>query len=147
LGAFHQLSTVEEQELMTTVSALKPDIIWVGLGCPKQEMFMARYLPILDTTLMFGVGAAFDFHTGRIRDCAQWIKLAGLQWLDRLLQDPQRLWRRYLRNNTAFLCHIGLELVGLRRYPRAVELAANARTSITREGAYDEKRLQHLHEA
>jgi N-acetylglucosaminyldiphosphoundecaprenol N-acetyl-beta-D-mannosaminyltransferase len=116
---FHELSTVEQQELMTTISDLKPEIIWVGLGCPKQEIFMARCLPMLDTTLMFGVGAAFDFHTGRIRDCAQWIKLAGLQWLDRLLQDPQRLWRRYLRNNTAFLWHIGLELVGLRRYPRA----------------------------
>ena len=73
---------------------------------------MARCLPILATTLMFSVGAAFDFHTGRIRDCPQWVKLAGLQWLDRLLQDPQRLWRRYLRNNTAFLWHIGLELVG-----------------------------------
>ena len=102
---------------------------------------MARCLPMLDTTLMLGVGAAFDFHTGRIRDCAQWIKLAGLQWLDRLLQDPQRLWRRYLRNNTAFLWHIGLELVGLRRNPRALELAMDARTSLTREETRDEEQL------
>jgi len=136
---FHELSAVEEQELMTRVSALKPDVIWVGLGCPKQELFMARFLPMLDTTLMFGVGAAFDFHTGRIRDCAQWIKLAGLQWLDRLVQDPQRLWRRYLRNNTVFLWLIGLELLRLLRYPRVLELAVNAPTSITREGTCDEK--------
>jgi len=75
---------------------------------------MARYLPMLNTRLMFGVGAAFDFHTGRIRDCANWIKLAGLQWLHRLLQDPRRLWRRYLRNNPAFIWKISLQLIGLR---------------------------------
>jgi N-acetylglucosaminyldiphosphoundecaprenol N-acetyl-beta-D-mannosaminyltransferase len=142
---FHALSTVEEQELMTTVSDLKPDIIWVGLGCPKQELFMARCLPMLDATLLFGVGAAFDFHTGRIRDCAQWMKLAGLQWLDRLVQDPRRLWRRYLRNNTAFLWHIGLELVGLRL--ARDEVRSGRSHEQTREGTCDEEQLQHLHEA
>jgi N-acetylglucosaminyldiphosphoundecaprenol N-acetyl-beta-D-mannosaminyltransferase len=114
---FHELSSVEEQQLVANITELKPDIIWVGLGCPKQELFMSRYLPMLDTTLMFGVGAAFDYHTGRIRDCAEWIKLAGMQWLHRLWQDPRRLWRRYLRNNPAFLWHIGLQLSRLRRYP------------------------------
>jgi N-acetylglucosaminyldiphosphoundecaprenol N-acetyl-beta-D-mannosaminyltransferase len=123
---FHELSPVEQQELIATIRELKPDIIWVGIGCPKQEKFMDRCLPMLHTTLMFGVGAAFDFHTGRIRDCAPWIKLAGLQWLDRLIQDPRRLWRRYLRNNSAFLWHIGLELTGLRRYSRAQEFQENA---------------------
>ena len=80
---------------------------------------MARYLPLLETRLMFGVGAAFDFHTGRIADCAEWIKRCGLQWLDRLLQDPKHLWKRYLRNNPAFLFHIALQLTGLRTYPPA----------------------------
>ena len=77
---------------------------------------MNHYLPMLDTTLMFGVGAAFDFHTGRIRDCAEWIKRAGLQWLDRLLQDPKHLWKRYLRNNPSFLFYIFLQLTGLKLY-------------------------------
>jgi len=118
---FHDLLPEEEEAFIARINDLKPDIIWIGIGCPKQELFMSRYLGQLDTRLMFGVGAAFDYHTGRIRDCADWIKNAGLQWLHRLLQDPRRLWRRYLRNNPAFLFSIALQLTGLRRYPRPVE--------------------------
>jgi len=114
---YGDLSHAEQQQLIASIAELKPDIIWVGISCPKQELFMSRYLPMLDTRLMFGVGAAFDYHTGRIRDCSDWIKRAGLQWLHRLLQDLRRLWRRYLRNNPAFLFHIALQLSGLRRYP------------------------------
>lgn len=77
---------------------------------------MDRYLPLLDTTLMFAVGAAFDFHTGRIADCSDWIKRSGLQWLHRLLQDPQHLWRRYLRNIPPFLFYISLQLAGIKSY-------------------------------
>jgi N-acetylglucosaminyldiphosphoundecaprenol N-acetyl-beta-D-mannosaminyltransferase len=65
---------------------------------------------------MFGVGAAFDFHTGRIQDCSDWIKRAGLQWLHRLIQDPKRLWWRYLSTNPVFLWRIALQLTGLRTY-------------------------------
>jgi N-acetylglucosaminyldiphosphoundecaprenol N-acetyl-beta-D-mannosaminyltransferase len=113
---FHELSSVEERQLVDRIDELKPDIIWIGLGCPKQERFMSRFSPILETKLMFGVGAAFDYHTGTIRDCAHWIKQAGLQWLHRLLQDPRRLWSRYLRNNPAFICLIALQIIGLRQY-------------------------------
>lgn len=77
---------------------------------------MHRYLPRLETRLMLGVGAAFDFNTGRIRDCPAWVKQAGLQWLHRLVQDPRRLWWRYLRNNPAFLWQIMLQLTGIRSY-------------------------------
>jgi N-acetylglucosaminyldiphosphoundecaprenol N-acetyl-beta-D-mannosaminyltransferase len=112
---FRELSNSEETELFAHIAALKPDIMWVGIGCPKQEIFMARYLPGLKTKLMFGVGAAFDFHTGRIRDCADWIKHSGFQWLHRLLQDPRRLWWRYFRNNPAFLWHITLQMLHVRR--------------------------------
>jgi N-acetylglucosaminyldiphosphoundecaprenol N-acetyl-beta-D-mannosaminyltransferase len=115
---FRDLSSTEQDDFVATVAECKPDILWIGLGCPKQELFMSRYLPQLDTRLMFGVGAAFDFHTGRIRDCAPWIKRAGLHWLHRLLQNPRRLWRRNLHNNPAFLWHITLQLTGLRRYAR-----------------------------
>ena len=65
---------------------------------------------------MFGVGAAFDFHTGRIRDCKPWIKVAGFQWLHRLVQDPKRLWRRNL-NNSTFLWHIALQLSCVKTFP------------------------------
>jgi N-acetylglucosaminyldiphosphoundecaprenol N-acetyl-beta-D-mannosaminyltransferase len=114
---FRDLNAEEEESLIARVRKLKPDIIWVGISTPKQERFMHRYLHRLDTTLMFGVGAAYDFHTGRIQDAPQWIKTIGMQWLHRLLQDPRRLWKRYLRNNPAFLWHIALQLSGLRQYP------------------------------
>jgi N-acetylglucosaminyldiphosphoundecaprenol N-acetyl-beta-D-mannosaminyltransferase len=85
---------------------------------------MHRYLPLLETRLMFGVGAAFDYHAGRIKDCPDWVKSAGLQWLHRLLQDPRRLWRRYLRNNPVFLWRIMLQLTGIRVYPLTRKLTA-----------------------
>jgi N-acetylglucosaminyldiphosphoundecaprenol N-acetyl-beta-D-mannosaminyltransferase len=113
---FRDLSPAEEEDFIAIIRDLKPDIIWVGISTPKQEQFMNRYLPLLETNLMFGVGAAFDFHTGRIQDCAEWIKRAGLQWFHRLMQDPRHLWRRYLRNNPAFLWQIALQLTGLRQY-------------------------------
>lgn len=77
---------------------------------------MARYLPILDTKLMIGVGAAFLFHTGAIRDSPDWVKRAGLQWLHRLLQEPSRLWKRYLLNNPMFILHALLQIIGLAHY-------------------------------
>jgi N-acetylglucosaminyldiphosphoundecaprenol N-acetyl-beta-D-mannosaminyltransferase len=113
---FGPLSRKQEEEFVAVVNRLRPDIVWVGISTPKQEKFMAHYLPLLDTTLMFAVGAAFDFHTGRIADCAEWIKRAGLQWLDRLLQDPKHLWKRYLRNNPPFILKIALQLAGLKSY-------------------------------
>lgn len=117
---FGPMSPEQEKEFIEQIGRLKPDIIWVGISTPKQELFMERYLPLLDTTLMFGVGAAFDFHTGRIADCAEWIKRCGLQWFHRLLQDPKHLWRRYLRNNPSFLFSIALQLTGLKSYPPQV---------------------------
>jgi N-acetylglucosaminyldiphosphoundecaprenol N-acetyl-beta-D-mannosaminyltransferase len=114
---FGPMSPEQEEEFITTINCVRPDIVWVGISTPKQDRFMERYLPLLDTTLMFGVGAAFDFHTGRISDCANWIKRAGLQWLDRLLQDPKHLWKRYLRNNPPFLLYSFLQIMGLKSYP------------------------------
>ena len=78
---------------------------------------MAANFRRLSCKLMIGVGAAFDIHTGHVQDAPQWIKDAGLQWAHRLCQEPGRLWKRYLVNNSAFLLAIGLQLAGLRRYP------------------------------
>jgi N-acetylglucosaminyldiphosphoundecaprenol N-acetyl-beta-D-mannosaminyltransferase len=113
---FHDLTIAQERDLICKIRVLKPSIIWVGISTPRQEMFMRRYLPDLDTSLMFGVGAAFDFHTGRIKDCAEWIKRAGLQWLHRLVQDPRHLLWRYARNNPQFIWQIALQLAGLKTY-------------------------------
>lgn len=113
---FRPLNHTEASELQRTIDRLRPDIVWVGLSTPKQERFMAEYLPHLHTTLMIGVGAAFDFHTGRLRDSPRWVKQLGLQWLDRLLQEPRRLWKRYLFNNPAFLANALLQLASIRRF-------------------------------
>jgi N-acetylglucosaminyldiphosphoundecaprenol N-acetyl-beta-D-mannosaminyltransferase len=112
---FRPLSAEEESGLIRTVSELKPDFFWVGLSTPKQEKFMDQYLSKLNTRLMLGVGAAFDIHTGRIKDAPYWMKLMGVQWLHRIYQDPGRLWKRYLINNPKFVYRITLELLGFAR--------------------------------
>ena len=114
---FRSLTQEEEEDVLNQVRGSRPDILWVGLSTPKQERFMAQYVDRLQVPLLVGVGAAFDYHTGRIRDCSDWVKRSGLQWLHRLMQDPRRLWRRYLRNNPAFLWHAAWQISGLREYP------------------------------
>ena len=118
---FRSLTSDEEYEVLAQVRESRPHILWVGLSTPKQERFMAQYVDYLQVPLMFGVGAAFDFHTGAIRDSSAWVKRSGLQWLHRLIQDPRHLWKRYLRNNPAFLLHIALQLSRLRQYPAGSE--------------------------
>jgi N-acetylglucosaminyldiphosphoundecaprenol N-acetyl-beta-D-mannosaminyltransferase len=117
---FRALTFAEEKQLADEIHRIGVDVIWVGISTPKQERFMARMLPLLQKGLMFGVGAAFDFHTGRIKDSPRWVKRAGLQWMHRMLQDPRRLFWRYLRSNSLFLWHMSLELTGIRSYPPAV---------------------------
>lgn len=114
---FRPLNADEERELVALMHAGKPDIMWVGLSTPKQERFMAEYLPKLDTTLMFGVGAAFDIHSGRVRQAPRWIQRSGFEWLYRMCCEPRRLGRRYLVNNPLFLWRIAGQLLGLKKYP------------------------------
>jgi N-acetylglucosaminyldiphosphoundecaprenol N-acetyl-beta-D-mannosaminyltransferase len=78
---------------------------------------MAEYLQKLDTTLMFGVGAAFDFHAGRVPQAPRWMQRSGLEWFYRLCSEPRRLGRRYLVNNPLFIWRIFGQLLGLRKYP------------------------------
>jgi len=113
---FRPLNPAEEAALIQTVRDAKPDIIWVGLSTPKQEKFMAQYWQKLDTTLMFGVGAAFDFHAGRVRQAPRWIQRGGLEWLFRLACEPRRLWRRYFRNNPRFVFRFFCQWLGLKKY-------------------------------
>jgi N-acetylglucosaminyldiphosphoundecaprenol N-acetyl-beta-D-mannosaminyltransferase len=114
---FRPLNEEEEGDLLARVNACRPHVVWVGLSTPKQELFMARYVERLQVPLLIGVGAAFDYHTGRIRDCYPWIKRSGLQWLHRLLQDPHRLTLRYLRNNPEFVFRIALAFLKHHRHP------------------------------
>ena len=78
---------------------------------------MAAHRDRLAASVLVGVGAAFDFHTGRVPQAPRWMMGAGLEWLFRLYQEPRRLWRRYLIYNPLFVVHVALELLGLRRYP------------------------------
>jgi N-acetylglucosaminyldiphosphoundecaprenol N-acetyl-beta-D-mannosaminyltransferase len=114
---FRRLDSQEQNSLIDIVATLRPEIIWVGLSTPKQERFMSEMIGRLDCRLMIGVGAAFDIHTNRINDAPTWMKNSGLQWMHRLCQEPGRLWKRYLINNSMFLLYLGLQLAGLRRIP------------------------------
>ena len=113
---FRALNAEEEAELAAKVREAKPDLMWIGLSTPKQERFMSEYLPKLEVTVMLGVGAAFDFHSGRVRQAPRWIQRSGFEWFYRLCSQPKRLARRYLINNPLFLARIGLQLTGLRKY-------------------------------
>jgi N-acetylglucosaminyldiphosphoundecaprenol N-acetyl-beta-D-mannosaminyltransferase len=113
---FRPLNSSEEQELLSMVAGCKPDVFWVGLSTPKQERFMAQYIDRLDVQLMVGVGAAFDIHTGSLRDAPQWMKTCGLQWIHRLWQEPRRLTHRYLRNNPSFLWNVFTQMSGIRSF-------------------------------
>jgi len=113
---FRALDAEEKKQLRETVRAARPDILWVGLSTPKQEKFMAEFLPRLDVTLMIGVGAAFDFLSGRVKQAPRWMQQSGLEWCHRLCQEPRRLARRYFRNNPLFAAKIAAQLCGLRKY-------------------------------
>jgi N-acetylglucosaminyldiphosphoundecaprenol N-acetyl-beta-D-mannosaminyltransferase len=114
---FRPLTEEEENALRAEVEAKQPDLFWVGLSTPKQERFMAAFLPRLATTVALGVGAAFDFHTGRMKEAPRWMMRSGLQWLHRLASDPRRLWKRYAVIVPTFLTRIFLQLTGLKKYP------------------------------
>ena len=114
---FRELTDSEEEDLVSRINELKPDILWVGLSTPKQEKFMARFVPRLPGVLMFGVGAAFDFHAGRVRQAPRWIQRSGFEWLFRLCTEPRRLWKRYLRNNPIFILKFLCQQLGWKKYP------------------------------
>ncbi|MCP5027050.1 MAG: WecB/TagA/CpsF family glycosyltransferase, partial [Actinomycetia bacterium] len=104
----------EVDEIVSQINASAADIVWVGLSTPKQERWMAELRPRLEAAVLLGVGAAFDFHTGRVRQAPSFLQRWGLEWAFRLAVEPRRLWRRYLRNNPRFLWAI------IRRRPRAL---------------------------
>ncbi len=106
---FRPLNQDEVRDLQEQVSAARADIFWVGLSTPKQERFMAEYLPQLDTSVMVGVGAAFDFHSGRVKQAPRWIQQNGLEWLYRVMQEPRRLWRRYFSIVPRFILLVAAE--------------------------------------
>lgn len=104
-------SEVEARDV-EVINASGADVVWVGLGHPKQELWMRTHRGYLEPPVLAGVGAAFDFLSGRKKEAPDWVRRSGLQWLHRLASDPRRLWRRYLVGNTRFLILLARERFG-----------------------------------
>jgi N-acetylglucosaminyldiphosphoundecaprenol N-acetyl-beta-D-mannosaminyltransferase len=114
---FRPLTGEEDKQTVQMINETNPDIVWVGLSTPKQERWMADHVHRLTAPVLIGVGAAFDFHSGRKKQAPPWMQRNGLEWLFRLVNEPQRLWRRYLVNNPLFVLLVLRQMLGLKHYP------------------------------
>lgn len=102
-GPFRALADDEAEAIASELNAAEPDVVWVGLGVPLQEKFMLAMRHRLEAPVLVGVGAAFDFHAGLKKQAPDALQRLGLEWAFRLVQEPRRLWRRYLRYNPRFV--------------------------------------------
>lgn len=114
---FRPLTPNEDQAVVDMINAANPDVVWVGLGCPKQDFWMAQHRERLHAPILIGVGAAFDFLSGQKQQAPRWMQQHGLEWLYRLVHEPRRLWRRYVIYNPLFIFLVLLQIAGLRRIP------------------------------
>jgi N-acetylglucosaminyldiphosphoundecaprenol N-acetyl-beta-D-mannosaminyltransferase len=114
--SFRPSTEEEDASVIENINLAAADVLWVGLGTPKQETWMREHRDKLRVPVMIGVGAAFDFLSHRKRQAPVWMQERGLEWLFRLLQEPQRLWKRYLVGGFEFVVLVALELLGLRRF-------------------------------
>jgi N-acetylglucosaminyldiphosphoundecaprenol N-acetyl-beta-D-mannosaminyltransferase len=116
---FRDLEPHEEDEVVERINADRPDVLWVGTGVPRQEKWMARMRDRLEVPVMCAVGAAFDFHAGRISQAPPWMQDRGLEWTYRIAQEPRRLLPRYLYYNPAFLRRFSRQLISEKLRRRA----------------------------
>jgi N-acetylglucosaminyldiphosphoundecaprenol N-acetyl-beta-D-mannosaminyltransferase len=100
---FRPLTPEEDLAEIEKINAAEPDIVWCGLGARKEEYWTSGHIGKINATVLIGVGAAFDFHSGTKKQAPRWMMRAGLEWLFRLLTEPRRLWKRYLLGNPEFL--------------------------------------------
>jgi len=113
---YRQFTEEENEKFIKDISASDADLIWVGLGAPKQEIWMYENYKKLNKGIMIGIGAGFDYLAGNTKHAPEWMKNASLEWLYRLIQEPKRLWKRYLVTNTLFIFYITLEFLGLKKF-------------------------------
>ena len=106
---FRQLNDKEDNEVIELINQARADILWVGLGAPKQELWMYEHRNKLNVPVMVGVGAAFDFLAGVKPQAPRWMQEIGLEWVFRLITEPKRLWKRYIIGNARFLYLLFLE--------------------------------------
>ena len=114
---FRVASSQERQRTIERVHAARADILWIGIGSPRQELWMAQHVRMLDVPVMVGVGAAFDFLSGCKPQAPRWMQRSGLEWLFRLCSEPRRLWRRYLLGYPRFVALLFFQWTRLKRYP------------------------------
>ena len=93
---FRSLTDEEDKKICTEINSLHPDFLWVGIGAPKQEIWMWKHREKIHGAVMLGVGAGFDFFAGTLDKSPEWMEKASLEWLYRFVKEPKRLWRRYL---------------------------------------------------
>lgn len=117
---FRALTTEEEVALVNIIQVADPDVVWIGLGMPKQELFMEAFRSRLPGVALVGIGAVFDWVAGNTRRAPRWMQQLGLEWAFRLAMEPRRLWRRYVLNNPLFLILLTRQVLGdrLRRSPQ-----------------------------
>jgi len=116
---FRELTTAEKNSYVEEINQSDVRILFVGIGCPKQEKWMAEHHDKL-SCVMIGVGAAFDFFSGRKKHAPLWMQKNGLEWLYRLASDPRRLWKRYLKHNPRFIYHFGKQFIKQRIFNNGV---------------------------
>jgi N-acetylglucosaminyldiphosphoundecaprenol N-acetyl-beta-D-mannosaminyltransferase len=109
---FRQLTPAEDQEMIERIRAARPDIVWVGIGSPRQERWMSDHLDRLGVPVLVGVGAAFDFLSGNKPQAPRWVQRSGLEWLFRLASEPRRLWKRYILGYPVFIWRVLLQQLG-----------------------------------
>jgi N-acetylglucosaminyldiphosphoundecaprenol N-acetyl-beta-D-mannosaminyltransferase len=112
---FRALTPEEDCEAVAVIERSRADVVWVGLGAPKQERWMFEHRERLSVPVLIGVGAAFDFHTGRVPRAPGWMRDRGFEWLFRLVMEPRRLWKRYVVYGSEFILLVALESMGLKK--------------------------------
>jgi N-acetylglucosaminyldiphosphoundecaprenol N-acetyl-beta-D-mannosaminyltransferase len=108
---FRPLTPSEEAAILERINAARPDVLWVALGMPKQDIWIHDRLQQLNVPVAIGVGAAFAFVAGTVPRCPEWMGRAGFEWVFRFLKEPSKLWRRDLLDGPRFLFHVGMELI------------------------------------
>jgi N-acetylglucosaminyldiphosphoundecaprenol N-acetyl-beta-D-mannosaminyltransferase len=114
---FRTLTAEEDRAIAAQINEASPDLVWIGIGVPKQEKWMARLRDQIEAPVLAAVGAAFDFHAGRVSMAPQWMQTRGLEWTYRIAQEPRRLLPRYLIHNPRFVAKIAAQLVRERLRP------------------------------
>ncbi len=127
---FREWGPEDERAMIARINSADPTVVWVGLGSPKQDLWMARFRPELRAPLLVGVGAAFNFLTGRSVQAPRWMQRSGLEWLHRLAHEPRRLWRRYLFYNPFFVWLIAGQILRARLLGRKTGSPGDASSGV-----------------